>query len=224
MASSGDLPPRGEFRVPRQQPDERPIQRRPGMDWQVGQALLQGFVGWSAFTDVEVDGGTTDVDGDSGDLDSIPLIGGGGQFKLGGERLDFGLEGLLSLGGRANATAFAAGGGGAAVAVDVDLLLFELYGGPFASMFLGEKLRVYAAGGPLMQFAEYDQQGGTFDNDGSGFGAGFYARTGLEFVLPSRTLVGFGVRWSDSSVDLSGGLGDLEIQGLEALITVSVGL
>ena len=80
-----------------------------------------------------------------GELDQLPLLGGGGQWKLGGRRVDLGLEGLLGLSGRADAEAFAIGGGGAAVAVDVDLLLIDVYGGPFASMFLGDKLRVYAA-------------------------------------------------------------------------------
>lgn len=206
-------------------PQDMPVQHRSGMDWAKGHSLLQGFIGWTEFNEVSVDGsGPGDVDGDRGDLEEIPLIGGGGQLKLAGEGLDFGLEGLLSFGGRANAAAFVVGGGGAAVAVDVDLLLFELYGGPFVSLFLGDKLRLYAAAGPLLQFAEYDQEGNSLDDSGSGFGAGFYARTGLEFVLPQRLLVGFGVRWSDSTVDLSSDLGDLDIQGLEGLFTVSRGL
>jgi hypothetical protein len=199
-----------------------PIEHRTGLDWAYGQSLLQGFFGWTDYSDVSTSG-SAQIDGDSGDLDQIPLIGGGGQIKLAGERLDFGLEGLLSFGGRADAVAFVAGGGGAVVAVDVDLLLFELYGGPFLSMFLGDRLRVYAAAGPLMQWAEWDQSGAVGDS-GSGFGAGFYARTGLEFVLPSHTLIGFGVRWSDTTVDLGGDLGDLDIRGAEGLITVSEGL
>ena len=161
---------------------------------------------------------------DDGDLDELPVIGGGAQWKLGGERVDFGLEGLMSFSWRANAEAFVIGGGGAAVAVDVDISLFELYGGPFASLFLGDKLRLHGAAGPILQFADYEQEGGGLADDGSGFGAGWYARTGLEFVLPARTLLGFGVRWSDSTVDLGSGLGDLELEGLQAVVTVSRGI
>jgi hypothetical protein len=183
---------------------------------------MHGFLGVSSLSKVEVE--DADVDGDDGDADELPLIGGGAQWKFGGERVTFGLEGLMSFSGRANAEAFVVGGGGAAVAIDVDLLVFELYGGPFASLFLGEKLRLYGAVGPLLQWADYEQTGGGLADDGSGFGYGYYARTGLEFALPSRTLMGFGVRWSDSSVDLGGSLGDLELEGLQLLFTVSRGI
>lgn len=193
-----------------------------GLPWANGQPLMHGFLGVSTFEKVELDNGR--IDGDEGDLDELPLIGGGAQWRFGGRNLDLGLEGLLSFSGRANAAAFVVGGGGAAVAVDVDLMIFELYGGPFASVFLGDKLRLYGAAGPLMQWANYDQSGNGLADDGSGFGYGWYARTGLEFVLPSRVMLGLGARWSDSSVDLGSGLGDLEIDGLQVLFTVSRGL
>jgi len=221
VASPDPVPGQTSPRPP-QQPVPR--QRQPtGFDWRPGQPLMQGFFGVTYFDDVSVEDGFGRVDGDKGDLDDLPVIGGGGQFKLGGERIDWGLEGLLSFAWRSDATAFVVGGGGAAVAVDVDLLLFELYGGPFASVFLGDKLRLYGAAGPILQWASYDQSG-TFSDDGSGFGSGLYARTGLEFALASRTLIGFGVRWSDTSVDLSGALDELEIDGFQALFTVSQGL
>ena len=186
---------------------------------------MQGFLGASFFEHVEVeDSGPGSVDGDRGDLDQLPLIGGGAQWLLGGERVNYGLEGLLSFSWRGDAEAFVIGGGGAAVAVDVDLLLLEFYGGPFASMFLGEKLRLYGAAGPLFQFADYSQTGSGLADDGSGFGVGWYARSGIEFVLPSRTMIGFGLRWSDSTVDLGGNIGDLEIEGMQAMLTVSRGI
>jgi len=200
-----------------------PIERLKEGAWNVGHPIMQGFVGVSFYDDVSVDNDGADVDGDGGDLDQLPLIGGGGQWKLGGQRVDWGLEGMLSFSGRADAEAFVVGGGGAAVAVDVDLLIFELFGGPFASIFIADhKLRLYGAAGPLLQFADYDQSGNGLDDDGDGFGSGWYARTGIEFMLPSRTLLGVGVRWSDTTVDL-GGLGDLEIDGLQAVVTVSRG-
>ena len=201
------------------------VERRPAFEWQPGQALMHGFFGITEFSDISVDSsGPGSVDGDRGDLDELPLIGGGAQWKLSGERIDFGLEGLFSFAWSSDATAFVVGGGGAAVAVDVDLLLFEFYGGPFASMFLGEKVRAYGAAGPLFQWSNYDQTGNGLADDGSGFGYGYYARTGLEFALASRTFLGLGVRWSESEVDLGGNLDDLQIDGLQWMITVSRGL
>jgi hypothetical protein len=37
-------------------------------------------------------------------------------------------------------------------------------------------------------------------------------------------LIGLGVRWSDTSVDLSNDLGDLDMDGLQVLFTVSRGI
>ena len=224
MAPSSVVAPSQEpMYVPVQRPTPPPPTSRPV--WMPGQPLLQGFLGVSYFENVSVeDSGSGEIDGDKGDLDQLPLIGGGGQWKLAGQRVDFGIEGMFSFGWRGNAEAFVVGGGGAAVAVDVDLMLFELYGGPFVSMFLGDKTRLYGAAGPVMQWADYDQSGGGTSESGSGFGSGLYARAGIEFMLPSRTLIGFGARWSDTTVDLDNGLGDLEIDGLQLMLTVSRGI
>ncbi|MBI5365369.1 MAG: outer membrane beta-barrel protein [Planctomycetes bacterium] len=199
------------------------LERRP--EWRRGQSVLQGFLGVTDYQSIEVEGsGGIGVDGDAGQVDTLPLLGGGVQHKLGGERLDYGLEGFFSFSGRADAAAFVVGGGGATVAVDVNLFILELYGGAFASVFLGDKVRLYGGAGPLLQWASYDQRGSTFDDSGTGFGYGYYARAGIEFVLASRTMVGFGARWSDSRVDLGGSLGDLDVEGLQMVFTVSKGL
>jgi len=205
-----------------QNPSLYSTKRANSLHWSSGQALMQGFLGVSGYSNVEVEDAS--IDGDKGDLDQLPVLGGGAQWKLGGERVDIGIEGLLAFSWRANAEAWAVGGGGAAVAIDVDMSVFELYGGPFLSFFLGDKWRAYGAAGPLMQWVDYDQSGSGLDEGGSGFGSGWYARAGLEFALPTRTMIGFGVRWSDTSVDLGGGLGDLEMDGLQALITFTQGL
>jgi opacity protein-like surface antigen len=198
--------------------------RSDSLQWHEGQTLMHGFLGVSAYSKVEAGGGS--IDGDEGDLDQLPLIGGGAQWKVGGDRLDHGVEAMISFSGAADAAAVAVGGGGAAVAGDVDLVIFELYCGPFASIFLGEKVRAFVSGGPLLQWANYDQDENIFtdDDDGSGFGAGWYARAGLEFAVSHSMLIGFSVRWSESTVDLGGDLDDLEIEGLQGLFTVSKGL
>jgi hypothetical protein len=182
--------------------------------WRDGGAMLQGYLGATIYDVERTEGGVTVTADDV----EIPSIGGGGQWKLGGERIDFGLEGLLGFNWRSGSTAFATGGGGAVVAVDVDMFLFDLYGGPFASMFLGDAARVYVGGGPLMQWVFYDEGP---NGDDSGFGLGYYVRTGLEFGLGGGSLLGAGVRWSDSSVDLGGSLGDVDVDGFLWMITYS---
>jgi len=187
--------------------------------WEIGRPLMQGFIGVTEYSKVESDG-TSGIDGDKGDLDSFPLIGGGAQWKLGGDRVDLGIEGFFGLSGEADAAAFVVGGGGAVVAVDVDLLLVDIYGGPFASVFLGERWRLYGSAGPLLEFADYEQSGSGGGSE-SAFGYGLYARSGLEFYIPHFGYLGFGARWSNSEVDLGGDFGDLEIDGLQLMVTVS---
>lgn len=177
---------------------------------------MQGYFG-AAVNQLERSGGGVRVEADDVEL---PAIGGGAQWKLAGDKIDLGLEGLLGFNWRAGSTAFVVGGGGAAVAVDVDMFVMDLYGGPFASMFLGDALRVYAGAGPLMQWAFYDESGVTSE-DGSGFGLGYYARTGFDFQVGRNALLGFGVRWADSSIDVGGNLGDVDVDGLLWMVTWS---
>ena len=204
-------------------PPPSPAAYTPKPRWDIGRSMAQGFFGWSEYTKVEVDS-ANGADGDAGDMDEMPVIGGGAQYKLGGEKIDYGLEGLFDFGWRSDGTAFVIGGGGAAVAVDTSLFEFELYGGPFANIFLGEKVRVYGGLGPVFQFATYDQHDSIFDVSGSGFGWGYYTRTGIEFQLPNRLWIGVGARWSDTKVDLSNTSGDLNMEGFQFLITFSQGV
>jgi hypothetical protein len=169
-------------------------------------------------------GDVDDVTGEGGTVDQYPVIGGGFQHKMGGSAVDLGVEALLSLGGRANGGAFIVGPGGGLIAVSLDLFVVDIYGGPFISLPLGDKARVYGAVGPLVQFASYHQSPTNVSGgeSGNGFGIGAYARTGVEFEMASGSLIGLGVRWYDSQVDLSNRLGDLDIEGVEAMITFSV--
>jgi hypothetical protein len=191
--------------------------------WARGQGALQGFFGVQSFDTLESSGDSIDVEVDGSEM---PVIGGGGQWKLAGEKIDFGLEVLFSFGWQANAAAVAVGGGGAAVAVDVDSLVFELYGGPFVNLFLGDSARVYFGAGPMVQWSDWEQDSISdgYDDSGSGFGTGWYARTGIEFKLGPGYWLGFGVRYSDSSVDIGGSVGDVDLEGWQYAITVTTGL
>lgn len=194
------------------------------LSWKPGEVLLHGFGGAKYLSNFRVDrGGSPSIKLDEDEYEVLPVVGGGAQMKLAGGGFDVGLEGYVSFAGRTDLEAFAAGGGGAVVAFDVNLFLAEAYGGPFVSRFLGERVRIHAGAGPLLQWAGYDQDDGTGEEDTDGSGGGFYARAGLEFLLPSNRLVGIAVRWSESSVDLGGDVGDLDLEDLELLLTYSYG-
>ncbi|HVS19961.1 MAG TPA: hypothetical protein VMT18_15255 [Planctomycetota bacterium] len=192
--------------------------------WPVGRSLWQGYIGVLVLEAAAVSGGTTPpIDLADDAFEMLPSLGGGAQYKLGGERASWGIEGMVDFAGRSDGVAFYSGAGGALLAVDVDLATLALCGGPFVSLVVGEKVRVYAAGGGLMQWTWYDQTGASAADtaDGNGFGAGYYARAGFEYLLPNHTLLGLGGRWSDARVDLSGDLGHMELRGTQVLLTVS---
>ena len=195
--------------------------RPPQGTWRPGEVAMQGYFGASFLSVNTEGGGIGNIDDD--DV-TFPTIGGGAQWKIAGDQIDFGVEGLLAFSWRGNVSAFAVGGGCAAVAVDVDMLMFDLYGGPFISKFLGDKVRIYGAGGPLMRWTLYDQNGPSgFGGDGDGFGFGYYARAGIEFALSRGTMLGLCARWTDVAVDLNSRLGDLDMSGFEALLTITQG-
>jgi hypothetical protein len=196
--------------------------------WNPGQALLQGYIGASYLSEFQVNpSGAPPIELAEDEYEVLPVVGGGAQLKLAGRALDFGVEGFVAFSGRTNLEAFASSGGSTIAVFDVSLLVVEAYGGPFVSRFAGDRLRLYAGAGPLLQWVGYEQDDDSSDledDDAEGFGGGVYARGGLEFLLPSRKLVGFGARWSESSIDLDGEFGDLDLSGLELFVSYSYGL
>jgi hypothetical protein len=203
-------------------PTPMPRSAPPPARWRPGQAAFQGYLG-AAFVEVSREGSAFDLQDDDA---TMPVIGGGAQWKLAGDKLDFGFESLLSFAWGGDLAGSVSTGGGAAFAVDVDVLVFDFLGGPFVGAFLGDRARIYAAAGPVLRWGVYDQDGPTAltSGDGSGFGVGYYARTGIEFGVARSTMIGVGALWSDVELDLSGGLGDLDVDGFQAFVTVTQGL
>jgi len=199
-----------------------------GPDLEPGVVLTSGMLGVSMLSEVDRHGGSDPATGEEPrELEQLPLIGGAWQTALGGERFDYGLESGATLGFRSGRGYVRSGGGSLVVAVDIDLLLLDIFGGPFISTHLGEKVRVYGAAGPLMQFGNYSHQGsdgGTeIDEEGTGFGVGWYARTGIEMAVDSRMMIGVGVRWIDSRMTLSNGLGSLDVTGSQIMLSFTTG-
>ena len=189
-----------------------------------GQTFAQGMLGVSYLTESNFDQSSVNAPLiQSDDIQQAPMIGGAFQHAIWGEHIDAGLEVGGTLGFQSGGAFVVVGGGGLLVAVDVDMLLFDLFAGPFVSVPLGNKTRIYGGAGPMMQFADWDQTGNNVDQSGSGLGTGLYARTGLEFEFSPAMLVGVGVRWSDSEVSLGGGLGNLDIGGIQAMLTFTAG-
>ena len=194
-----------------------------------GQTLATGMIGASYYSQVGVEGGGPALGSQPNDLEQVPMLGGVFQHAMWGDRVDAGLEVGGTLGFKTGGGYIYAGGGGLYVNVKVDMYLFDLFGGPFVSVPIGESARLYGSAGPLMQFASWDQSAenpgdSSYNQSSTGFGTGVYARAGFEFQLTRAMLIGVGVRWTDSSVSLGSSLGDMDIEGTQAMVTFTAGV
>lgn len=190
--------------------------------WERGELRLQGYLGARVLDKIERNYGGGVTDGTDEELSQLPSIGGGALWKFGGDRVDFGFEGLFGANWRTNALAFSSNGG-AVIAVDADILLLDFYGGPFINVPLGKRARVYAAAGPMVQFAQYEESDSSLPEGSysTGFGTGWYARAGLEVLVGDGLYAGIGARRSESSISLSEDMGTLDLEGIEFFFSMT---
>jgi len=166
------------------------------------------------------------------DISTIPQLGGAWTTAPNGERFQLGLECSFLLGFRFDSVNYAyLGGGGAYVSLSTSMWTFDLAGGGYANLFLdkGRKVRIYAGGGPLMNYADYRTDREYTDNtpeendQESAFGLGFYARTGFEFRVNRYGMLGLGVRGTWTNADFTEISGSSELTGIAAFATFTAG-
>jgi len=168
------------------------------------------------------------------DLSLLPQLGAAWGTIPKGDRFQYGLEASFLLGFRFDKINYIyAGSGGTYISLSTSMWMFDLAGGGYASLFLDKNrnVRIYAAGGPLMVYSNYqsdsDSQDVTipeYSNTESAFGIGVYARTGIEFRVYEAGMLGIGVRGNWSSVDLSDVGGSSDLTGIAAFISFTAGL
>lgn len=189
------------------------------------QALLGAVQFENLKLDVENGTETEEID-----LSLIPQLGAGWGTLPKGDRFQYGLECSFLLGFKIDNISFISSGGAATIRISSSMWMFDLAGGPYASLFLDKKhrVRIYAAGGPLMTYADYSSdrdEGGTIENTNeSAFGIGLYARTGFEFRIYEAGMLGLGVRGSWANLDFSEVGGSSELTGIAAFVSFTAGL
>jgi hypothetical protein len=166
------------------------------------------------------------------DLSLIPQLGGAWTTLPKGERFQYGLECSFLLGFRFDEVNYASvGGSGLYISLSTSMWMFDFAGGGYASLFLdkGRKVRIYAGGGPLMMYADYradkDYSDASPDESSqeSAFGLGLYARTGFEFRVHGKGMLGLGARGTWSTVDFTEIGGSSELTGIAAFISYTAG-
>lgn len=191
--------------------------------WSRGEAVLQGQAGVRGYEVLqrESSAGDTVTEADSGT--GMPAVGAAMQWNLAEGEVALGAELGLSIAGN-NGVLAVLDPDTVAQDVELDVFLVDLAGGPMASLYVGDSVRLYGAAGPLVQFGDYSEfnLGTNATTSGAGFGLGWYVRVGAEARITRGLLAGVGVRTSDATVDLSGDAGDLELRGTDFFVTLTL--
>ena len=189
---------------------------------------VSGIVGVTDVTalnlELDSDFGTTVDDNEL----TLPWIAASLQVPVVKKKVEVGYEAGFSLGWQSDRNAIVIDTGTVLITADNDLRLFDISGGLFVATTIFDRLRLYGGAGPLAQFGRVDLElGQDINGDGSvaesGFGVGYYARTGIDLALAGSTSVGIVVRWVDSKLDFGSRFEKLDIEALQYGIAVTTG-
>jgi hypothetical protein len=167
------------------------------------------------------------------DLSGMPVIGGIWQKPLRGEKNVLGFEGGILFSWKSDDVSVRGAGGRAVVRIDNSIFLLDLSAGLYVHSILANRIRLYAAGGPVLMFVSYDvdfedEDTSTTviireDESVSEFGVGGYVRAGVEIGVIGNGLLGIGVRGVYAKVDLDDVDAELEMKSGSVFATFTVG-
>lgn len=187
---------------------------------------IQALLGGARYDGLEFttsDDGSEDV---TTDMSRLPQLGGAWCTRPQGEKLQYGLEFSFLLGFKFDDVTTYNGQHAVYVNVSSSLWLFDIAGGAYLNLPLGEKLRLYGAAGPLMMVGLYNSETDykNVTQSQTEFGFGAYARTGLELQVQRNAYLGAGLRGTYSNLDFSEVGGSSELKGIAVFLTYTAGL
>jgi hypothetical protein len=163
----------------------------------------------------------------------MPLLGVNGGMPIIKNPFAFGIEGGALFSWMSDSVRASGGDGSINIHIDNQLYLLDLSIGPYISAEIAKRVRVYGGLGPLLMFGQNNNQSNeyistaqtSYDSyNSSSFGPGLYARTGIEFKLKNNSWMGLGVRGFMSRLNFSNVSGRTDVNGVQLMITYSVGL
>jgi hypothetical protein len=203
------------------------------------ERIVQGLVGATSIDEDElVFKDLPEIDTADVDLPTLFTAGVSVQELIWGEpdslQLGFECGVLVSFGGDDRDTSGSSGSGTVVVNVDNFLLLTDVFAGITLRRDFAAGPSLYAGAGPLLLFGhisgDFEERevegrvGLDWDESDDAFGAGGYVRAGVEFRLGDGSTMGVAVRAFTSTIDFDDSLGEVDIQGVQGLISYSKAL
>jgi hypothetical protein len=171
----------------------------------------------------------TDGEPLTGDIGTLPYLGGAGQ-KLWGGSIQTGFEGGGLATWKNDATDFFATNNTLRISVDNTLFSFEFFFGAVLSLRPVPWLRVYAATGPSLAYAHLDDDNAEpapdplsstsieFGSGGDSLSLALYGRAGFEFETREGFTFGAHARYADHEFDFDDS-GKLKLDNVQYFVT-----
>jgi len=207
-----------------------------------GDDRVQAYIGV-----MEIDDETGEIQDDSGEpveIDFANLLALGIEVETPLRNRDEGFEWGVNAGGgfswRGDDTEFAGkvdeDGGTVFFKIDNEMWILEGHIGGYFRAHLGKNADFYMGAGPAIIFAQHDVDDDDMeeevatpnnatiilgDDSSSDIILGYYARAGVEFDMGAGRQWGFGIRYLGGELDFSDTVGEIDLNGFQALITYS---
>lgn len=163
-------------------------------------------------------------DPEEGDTDVI-IFGADAQKPFYGKIFQLGIEtgAFFSWDSTARHVSVSSGSGGgtATIAVEVNSFMMDYFGGGFLGFEPTKWLRLYAGAGPLLIWGTRATDPEESDSDEYSaestieFGAGIYARAGLDIFLSEQFGLTLGVRQTETTLNFKDATGEIDIGGTQ---------
>jgi hypothetical protein len=203
-------------------------------DW-TNDLHFQVMLGATRFSDLTVEEQSTidpSVEAES-EINLMPELGICGGIPILKGSVDLGVEGGVLFGWRNDDVTAVGHDGTVRLHIDNQLYLFDFFVGPYVSTDLGRRIRIFAGAGPLFMVGQYDKKSDEQVSEGSEpmredetsmvSGVGLYARTGIEYKFEDGSFMGLCIRGFNSRLDFEDVPEDIDVKGLQFLITFSPG-
>jgi len=126
-----------------------------------------------------------------------------------------------------SASSSGSGGGTVAVAVDVNSVMIDYFLGGYISFEPSKYFRLYVGAGPLLIWARRETEPEENISDyitsesESDFGAGLYARTGVDIFFTEQFGIHAGARINNTTLSFEDSTGEVYIEGPQCYVGIA---